>query len=66
MTQIDHLERKRDIRLEVTPPEDMALQSAAVGGNTDKLTETRLVLQWNFVLAFLIGFEKPRRELDEA
>ena len=28
MMQIDHLERKRNIRLEVTPPEDMALQSA--------------------------------------
>ncbi|MGB1109582.1 MAG: efflux RND transporter permease subunit [Gammaproteobacteria bacterium] len=28
MTQVDHLERKRTIRLEVTPPEDMPLQTA--------------------------------------
>ena len=28
MTQVDHLERKRNVRLEVTPPEDIALQSA--------------------------------------
>ena len=28
MTQVDHLERKRNIRLEVTPPEDMPLQTA--------------------------------------
>lgn len=79
MTQIDHLERKRNIRLEVTPPEDMALQSAmelvtfelvpslkgegqlkgvqvTVGGNADKLTETRLALQWNIVLALVITY----------
>lgn len=28
MTQIDHLERKRNIRLEVTPPDDLPLESA--------------------------------------
>ncbi|MCG8425776.1 MAG: efflux RND transporter permease subunit [Chromatiales bacterium] len=28
MTQIDHLERKRNIRLEVTPPDEMPLESA--------------------------------------
>jgi HAE1 family hydrophobic/amphiphilic exporter-1 len=28
MTQVDHLERKRNVRLEVTPPEDIALQQA--------------------------------------
>ena len=28
MTQIDHLERNRNIRLEVTPPDEVALQSA--------------------------------------
>ncbi len=79
MTQIDHLERNRNIRLEVTPPEEMALQTAmeliseqlvpelkqsgqlqdatiAIGGNADKLTETRLALQWNFVLAIVITY----------
>ncbi len=71
MTQVDHLERKRNVRLEVTPPEDLALQQALetieneliaglrtggqidnvdvkVGGNADKLTQTREALQWNF------------------
>ncbi|MCF6283113.1 MAG: efflux RND transporter permease subunit [Candidatus Polarisedimenticolaceae bacterium] len=79
MTQVDHLERKRNIRLEVTPPEDHALQQALetineellpklqatgqlagvevhVGGNADKLTETRLALQWNFLLAIVITY----------
>ncbi|MCP4043892.1 MAG: efflux RND transporter permease subunit, partial [Gammaproteobacteria bacterium] len=28
MTQVDHLERKRNVRLEVTPPEEYALQQA--------------------------------------
>lgn len=79
MTQVDHLERKRNVRLEVTPPEDYALQQAMeviteelmpslkaagqlkgvdvhVGGNADKLTETRLALQWNFLLAVVITY----------
>ncbi len=79
MTQVDHLERKRNIRLEVTPPETFALQQALeivnegmipglrsagqlngvevhVGGNADKLTETRLALQWNFLLAIIITY----------
>ncbi len=79
MTQVDHLERKRNIRLEVTPPESFALQQALeiineelipklkgagklngvdvhVGGNADKLTETRLALQWNFLLAIVITY----------
>ncbi len=77
MTQIDRLERKRNIRLEVTPPDDMALQAAIelienrlvprlrqggrldqvsvrVGGNADKLVETRDALQWNFIFAVVI------------
>ena len=79
MTQIDHLERNRNIRLEVTPPDEVALQSAmelvseqlvpdleaagqlqdatvSIGGNADKLTETRIALQWNFVLAVVITY----------
>ncbi|MCP5141228.1 MAG: efflux RND transporter permease subunit [Gammaproteobacteria bacterium] len=79
MTQVDHFERKRNVRLEVTPPEDYALQTALetigddlvpglqaagklagvsvhVGGNADKLTETREALQWNFVLAIVITY----------
>ncbi|MCP3666726.1 MAG: efflux RND transporter permease subunit [Gammaproteobacteria bacterium] len=79
MTQIDHLERKRTIRLEVTPPADVALQTAmelvseqltpqlqkegklkgvqvSIGGNADKLTETRIALQWNFLLAIVITY----------
>ena len=76
MTQINHLERKRNIRLEVTPPDDIPLQVAiervtalvdklntdgqltdvqvAVGGNADKLEQTRQALQWNFILAVVI------------
>ena len=77
MTQIDHQERKRTVKLEVTPPESIALQEAmeiiegdliaslaregklanvqvAVGGNADKLTQTRLALQWNFLLAVVL------------
>ena len=79
MTQIDHLERSRNIRLEVTPAENMPLQTAmeliaddlapklrasgqldrvsvSIGGNADKLTETRLALQWNFILAVVITY----------
>lgn len=79
MTQINHLERKRNIRLEVTPPDSMPLQAAmeliteqlvpklktagkltdttvSVGGNADKLTETRNALQWNILLAIVITY----------
>jgi len=77
MNQVNHLERKRTIRLEVTPPEDFPLQAAmetienkiieslkakgqletvniSIGGNADKLTTTRQVLQWNLLLAVVI------------
>ena len=77
MTQIDHLERNRNIRLQVTPPDQMPLQTAmeliseklvpelqsegaldqvkiSIGGNADKLTETRQALQWNLALAVVI------------
>ncbi len=77
MNQVNHLERKRSIRLEVTPPEDFPLQAAmetienkiieslkakgqletvniSIGGNADKLTTTRQVLQWNLLLAVVI------------
>ena len=78
MTQIDHLEKRRNIRLEVTPPETLALQTAMetieelisglkasgtlqnvsvrIGGNADKLVETRKSLQWNFLLALMITY----------
>jgi len=78
MTQIDRLEKKRNVRLEVTPPADMPLQTAMetidgivdrmkkggklegldvrLGGNADKLVETRLALQWNLLLALAITY----------
>jgi len=78
MTQIDRLEKKRNIRLEVTAPELLPLQTTmetiedlvakmksddrlkgvqvAIGGNADKLVETRLALQWNFLLALMITY----------
>jgi HAE1 family hydrophobic/amphiphilic exporter-1 len=79
MPQINHLERDRTITLQVTPPADMALQSAmeyiqndliasmqqagqlknvkiSVGGNADKLVETKQALQWNLLLALLITY----------
>ena len=79
MPQINHLERDRTITLQVTPPDDLALQSAmelikndiipsmkkagklenvnvAVGGNADKLVETRQALQWNLLLALIITY----------
>jgi len=79
MPQINHLERDRTITLQVTPPGDMALQSAmekitdeiipnlesqgrlknvrvGVGGNADKLMETRNALQWNLLLALIITY----------
>ncbi|MDY6881028.1 MAG: efflux RND transporter permease subunit [Thermodesulfobacteriota bacterium] len=77
MTQVDHLERKRTVKLQVTPPNSIPLEAAiekikndiisplkksdkignvhvAVGGNADKLRDTRLALQWNFLLAVVI------------
>lgn len=79
MPQINHLERKRTITLQVTPPADLPLQRAMetiendiiaplqkagtiqgveveVGGNADKLTQTRLALQWNLLLALIITY----------
>ncbi|MDD4464115.1 MAG: efflux RND transporter permease subunit, partial [Desulfobacterales bacterium] len=79
MTQIDRLEKKRTVRLEVTPPANIALQEAMetidgivsqlkeggklpsglsinTGGNADKLTQTRLALQWNILLALVITY----------
>lgn len=79
MPQINHLERDRTITLQVTPPADMALQSAMefietdivaslqqagqlrdvkvrVGGNADKLVQTKQALQWNLLLALIITY----------
>ncbi|MDM8537905.1 efflux RND transporter permease subunit [Desulfobacterales bacterium HSG17] len=79
MTQVNHLERKRTVQLQVTPPADMPLQTAietiendliapmikagtiknvsiTVGGNADKLVQTRKALQWNFLLAVAITY----------
>jgi hydrophobic/amphiphilic exporter-1 (mainly G- bacteria), HAE1 family len=79
MPQINHLERKRTITLQVTPPAEFPLQTAmetiendiiaplqktgslpgvevAVGGNADKLTQTRIALQWNLLLALVITY----------
>lgn len=79
ITEIRHLERKRTITLQVTPPETVPLQEAMeiidskvitamaeqqmlegadVGqsGVADKLTETREILQWNFLLAAVIAY----------
>ena len=79
MPQINHLERKRTVTLQVTPPDNLALQSAmdiieneviatlrqagklpgvevSVGGNADKLVQTREALQWNLLLAVLITY----------
>lgn len=79
MPQINHLERDRTITLQVTPPTDVALQSAmetienqiistlsqagrlqgvsvTIGGNADKLTQTREALQWNMLLALVITY----------
>ena len=41
MTQIDHLERRRNIKLEVTPPLDLPLQSAMEIIDTDVLATLR-------------------------
>ncbi len=79
ITEIRHLERKRTITLQVTPPATFPLQEAMeiidskvitafkdrgmlegadVGqsGVADKLTETREILQWNFLLAAAIAY----------
>ncbi len=79
MTQVNHLERKRTVALQVTPPAEMPLEVAidtiknnligpmraegklnqvqvAVGGNADKLDQTRQALQWNFILAVVITY----------
>ncbi len=79
ITQIRHLERKRTVTLQVTPPETMPLQEAMEiidskvitslrnqgmlegvdvrqSGVADKLTETRKLLQWNFLLAAVIAY----------
>ncbi|MBC8207811.1 MAG: efflux RND transporter permease subunit [Desulfobulbaceae bacterium] len=79
MPQINHLERKRTITLQVTPPADVPLQDAlnrieqevvaglqqagqlagveiSIGGNADKLSQTREALQWNLLLAVVITY----------
>ncbi len=79
MPQINHLERRRTITLQVTPPDDLPLQTAMetieqkilpslqeagnlegvnieIGGNADKLTQTRQALQWNLLLALIITY----------
>ena len=79
MTQVNHLERKRTIKLQVTPPDNIPLEAAIetinnqliaplqesgqlsqiqinVGGNADKLDQTREALQWNFILAVVITY----------
>jgi HAE1 family hydrophobic/amphiphilic exporter-1 len=78
MTQVDHYERLRNITLQVTPPEEIALQQAMenieglvaqltsagklpgvkiiMGGNADKLVQTREALQWNLLLALVITY----------
>jgi len=79
MPQINHLERRRTITLQVTPPAELPLQDAMaiiehevvdvlqqagklagvtveIGGNADKLVETREALQWNLLLALVITY----------
>lgn len=79
ITEVRHLERRRTVTLQVTPPFDIPLQQAMetiesnilpplkqqgvfngmdvrLSGAADKLTETRLALQWNFLLAALITY----------
>ncbi len=79
-TQINHLERQRNITLQVTPPETVPLEEAmdilskqllpqlkkmglsgngveiSLSGTADKLTQTRLALQKNFILALIITY----------
>ncbi|MEK6590759.1 MAG: efflux RND transporter permease subunit [Nitrospinota bacterium] len=79
ITEIRHLERRRTITLQVTPPMEIPLEQAMetiknkliprlkqmgilsgadinLSGAADKLTETRLALQGNFILASLITY----------
>jgi HAE1 family hydrophobic/amphiphilic exporter-1 len=79
ITEIRHLERKRTITLQITPPFEMPLQEAmervrerviapldgkgmlrgvdvTMSGAADKLTETRKILQLNFLLAAVIAY----------
>ncbi len=79
ITQIRHLERKRTVTLQITPPPDLALSAAMEivekniiksfkdkgmleglnvkqSGVADKLVETRIALQWNFLLAAFVMY----------
>lgn len=80
ISQIRHLERRRTITLEVTPPKTTALQAAmeaieervvpavreqgllaggyavSMSGAADKLTTTRQILQYDFLLALVITY----------
>ncbi|KJR40144.1 hydrophobe/amphiphile efflux-1 (HAE1) family RND transporter [Candidatus Magnetoovum chiemensis] len=80
ITEIRHLERKRTVTLQVTPPFTIPLQQAMeliennaltklkaqgiltpdmdihLSGAADKLTKTRQVMQWNFILALIITY----------
>lgn len=79
ITSIRHLERRRTITLQVTPPEAVPLQEAMetiagpvadgvrgmgllsgvslrLSGAADKLTTTRRVMQWDFLLAVVITY----------
>ncbi|MEW5773630.1 MAG: efflux RND transporter permease subunit [Thermodesulfobacteriota bacterium] len=79
VTSIRHLERRRTITLQVTPPEAVPLQQAMetisgpvadqirgmgllsgvtmrLSGAADKLTATRRVMQWDFLLAVVITY----------
>lgn len=78
ITQIRHLERRRTITLQVTPPADIPMEQAmetirnglvpkleqgplkgirvSMSGAADKLTQTRIALQDNFLLAVVITY----------
>jgi HAE1 family hydrophobic/amphiphilic exporter-1 len=80
INEIRHLERKRTVTLQVTPPSNIVLEEAmeiindkvipavrsmgmiqegtsvSMSGVADKLKETQLVLQWNFILAAVISY----------
>ncbi len=79
-TQINHLERRRNITLQVTPPRSIPMEAAmdtlsqtllpqlqkmglsgngveiSLSGTADKLTQTRIALQKNFILALIITY----------
>ena len=79
-TQINHLERQRNVTLQVTPPQSVPLEEAmdilsqkllpqlekiglsgngveiSLSGTADKLTQTRIALQRNFILALIITY----------